>query len=368
MENTSRQKVLIVYNRVFPYRVPIFNLLSKYYDLTLSYSLGAPFEGKVDFETIYLPIKSYGKFVIHKRNLKKLAEQFDVVIGYGDISWLSIMKLMFYPNRRYKVILWGIGLRASYNTSYGDKTIWDRVRFYLMNKADAILFYSSNPIPKYLEKGFKKEKLFVANNTVEVLDTDQNEGKNSFVFIGTLYKQKKIFELLESYHEVKQTVQNVPILNIIGGGDEFDNISNWIAKNGYDDCIKLRGKIFDEEILCKYFSKAIACISPGQAGLSVLKSMGYGVPFITKEDAITGGEIFNIENKITGVLYNSDEELTSIMKDICLNKTKYLQMGLRAKEYYDLNRKPEHMATEISESIQYVLNKSTFDKKCKDFG
>src|SRR5690606_15951687 len=169
------------------------------------------------------------------------------------ISWLSIMKLLFIPKRRYKIILWGIGLRASYETSYGDKTIWDKIRFYLMNKADAIMFYSSNPIPIYLDRGFNREKLLVANNTVEVLQNPEQVDRDSIVFIGTLYRQKRIFELLESYQIVKNNVEKVPVLNIIGEGEEFENVSNWIKVNGYGDCIKLRGRIFDEEILCEYF-------------------------------------------------------------------------------------------------------------------
>src|SRR5690606_11594669 len=284
--------------------------------------------------------------------LNQLAGNFDVVIGYGDISWLSIMMLMFKSKRNYKVILWGIGLRASYNTVYGDRTFWDRIRFYLMNRADAIMFYSNNPIPINLEKGFLQEKLLVDNNTVEVLERSSNNVRNSIVFIGTLYKQKKIFELLDSYHKAKSTIGELPELNIIGGGEEFENISNWIDKMGYGGCIKLRGKIFDEGVLSEYFYKAIACISPGQAGLSVLKSMGYGVPFITKKEAITGGEIFNIENNVTGVLYDTDDELCDIIKEISLNKEKYLQMGLKAKEYYDMYRRPENMVSDISRAIE----------------
>jgi len=226
-----------------------------------------------------------------------------------------------------------------------------------MKKADAVLFYSSNPIPLYLKAGFKREQLHVANNSVVVNDIDTSLERSTILFVGTLYKQKKIYELLDNYLKVYTKNKNVPHLEIIGGGTEYETIQQWIEENNLEDRIFLRGKIFDEDLLCQYFSKAIACISPGQAGLSVLKSMGYGVPFISIKTAITGGEIFNIEHNVNGVLYTDHRELENIILDITENTSKYLDMGVKAKAYYDSHRTPENMANGIGEAIEYVSSK-----------
>lgn len=343
---------------MWPYRVPIFSILNEKYDLTVTHSIDKSFdESTVDFKVKYLPGFHISRFFFHKTSLHKLSKGYDIVIGYGDISWLSIVSLLFIRKRKYKVILWGIGVRASRYTEYGTPTVWDKVRYYLMQKADAVLFYSSQPIPLYEKVGFSRDKLHVANNTVVVNDIDTGVQRDVILFVGTLYKQKKIYELLENYLAVYNINKNVPNLEIIGGGEEYISIKQWIDEHNLNDRIVVRGKIFDENKLSKYFSKAIACISPGQAGLSVLKSMGYGVPFISIETAITGGEIFNIENNVNGILYKDHSELKDIILDITENTTKYLEMGKKAKEYYDTYRTPQNMAKGISDAIEYVSSK-----------
>lgn len=115
------------------------------------------------------------------------------------------------------------------------------------------------------------------------------------------------------------------------------------------------GSIYDEDRLSELFADAIVCISPNQAGLSVLKSMGYGVPFVTSVDSITGGERFNIRDKENGILFHTEEELKKTILDIHQNPVKYIEMGRKAKEFYDAHRKPEMMVNGFVNAIEYVL-------------
>ena len=109
-------------------------------------------------------------------------------------------------------------------------------------------------------------------------------------------------------------------------------------------------------MLGRYFSAAIACVSPNQAGLTVLKSMGCGVPYITRRDAITGGELFNITHGVNGVLYDKPDELKGILLDLTEHPETYMLYGRNARAHYEVSRKPEDMVTGFLAAIAYALS------------
>lgn len=357
MENTERPKVLILYNRLFHYRVPIWEILSQRCDLTVTYSLGEEKDySHLPFKVEYLPL-CYGRgerFNIQKANIIRMAKSYDVIIIYGDISWLKFSTLPLFV--RKKVVVWSLGVSAGYDKPFDANTHWDRIRKWFFNLCDAMVFYTDYPVRKYASMGVKPEKMFVAPNTVSVHPVDTKVEKNSLLFIGTLYRAKGLQSLLDAYYTLSKEGEELPVLNIIGKGPDYEDINTWIETNGMAGKIILRGAIYDIDEKAQYFASALACISPRQAGLSVLESMGYGVPFVTTKNAITGGEILNIHNGEDGVLMDSEENLTDVLRDISQNKEKYAAMGRRAQNFYNACRRPEHMADGLWNAIQYVLN------------
>ena len=346
------KKVLLLQGSIAHYRVPIFNLLAQHVDLTVVYSSGKVPQG-INFKTLYIPTLKL-HFQVYKQNIYKLARDYDIVIATFDF-WHIDFKLMERKNRPFKLIYWGIGVAASYNCRYDSIPKVGKKFFNAIKKADAALFYCDYPVEKYATMGINRDKMFVTNNTVQVQDiTSLEQTKDSFLFIGSLYKQKKIDELLISYLRAVKKNDNLFKLIIIGEGEEYDNIQNWIKENGLIGKIDLLGGIYEEDVLAKYFARALICISPDQAGLSVLKSMGYGVPYITNQNAITGGEIFNIKNGENGILIKDFNELEQIMLDALVNKERYLEMGYRAQKYYEQNRRIDQMVEGFLSAIDYV--------------
>jgi glycosyltransferase involved in cell wall biosynthesis len=328
--------------------------------LTVAYT-DAKFKGnEYSFKTLYLPVNRIGPISIHTHNLYRIAKNYDVVIGLSDIRWVRLMLLGFFSKRKYKLILWGIGVRASYENSFDAKTKMDIIRFFFTKRADALIFYSSYPIKKYLEKGFSESKLFVANNTVDApFNTKKTFIRNQLLFIGTLYKAKGMEVLLDAYKELQAEHKEIFPLKIVGGGENFENIQSWVAENKLNDTIELLGPVYDKGKLEEIFRTSVACVSPNQAGLSVLSSMAYGCTFITKKDAITGGEVFNITDGETGMFYDgTKEDLKKTMLFACTDKEKMDAMSKNAFKHYREHRTPQQMANAIIDAVEFSLAKN----------
>ena len=352
----SRKKVLIIFSKLQHYRIPILNILSDKYDITVLHSGKKNECPDLKFSQKIVPNFKIGPFVVLRTWLHGICHHYDVVVSSADIRYIDRTLLILNPFRKYRWVSWGIGVSASYNKEYDQDKRYDWIRLFIFKRAQSNIFYSEYPLSKYVSYGYSRSSLFVANNTTEIFySTDTEFDKNSILFVGTLYKQKKIYDLLESYRYATKEVNGILPLNIVGDGDEYSNIRQWIKENQLEDKVNLIGSLYDQKKLEPYFRRAIACISPGQAGLSVLTSMGYGTPFITISNAITGGEIFNIDNGRTGLLYDRPEELKDIIVDISNNPSKYIQMGNEAREHYLKNRRPEQMANGISDAIEYAI-------------
>ena len=353
----ERPKVIVLYNQLFHYRIPVWNCLAKYCDLTVTYSDGkgdVPTGMDVKFDIMYLPKKTFAsRFVWQKANIRKLVKDYDAIISYGDIAWLKYSTLPWCSNN--KVVYHTLGVSASYEKGYDEHKEWDKIRAFFYSKAKALAFYTEYPIDKYVALGIPKEKMFVARNTVAVEPIEEPIEKDSIIVIGTLYRAKGLQLLLDSYLELKNEVQ-LPELNIIGKGPDYDAIKQWIDDNKIGDIIKLRGAIYDIKEKARYFARSLACISPKQAGLTVLESMGYGVPFVSSKNAITGGELQNVHNGIDGVVMDDVSQLTDVVREIAHNKEKYIEMGKMAQKYYNENCTPQHMADGLWAAVQYALN------------
>jgi glycosyltransferase involved in cell wall biosynthesis len=349
-------KVLLLTNIIPEYRIAVFNELGKKYNLTVAHYGKECCEINVCFNQILLTKKEFKTLIFFKENIYRLANNYDAVVAIGDLHIIPYILLGFRYNRKFSLTFWGGDVSFSYNKHYDEDRKLDKIRFFLMNKADSLVFYCSYPVSRYvLDGGIDRSKLFVANNTVAVHTKIKVPlQKKYFLFVGTLYKAKKIYDLLMAYLIAYNKDINIQPLIIVGTGDEIGNIRNWIEVNNLRKNVFMKGAIYEQEILQSIFKDAICCISPGQAGLSVLTSMAYGVPFITSENAFTGGEIFNIKHRINGIIYDGQiESLSIIIQELSKNKDEVQRLSVNAQNYYFENATLSHMVKGLIESIEF---------------
>jgi len=76
---------------------------------------------------------------------------------------------------------------------------------------------------------------------------------------------------------------------------------------------------------------------------------------VTRFNAITGGEIFNIENNVNGFLYTDESELIKIIESTIVNKEHLLQMGEASKLHYANQASPDRMVKGVLEAIEYSI-------------
>ena len=60
--------------------------------------------------------------------------------------------------------------------------------------------------------------------------------------------------------------------------------------------------------------------------------------------------------ELLDIMYDKDDDLLNILSDACQNSQKYIEMGVKAQEYYNNNSTVLHMAQGAMNAIEYVLN------------
>jgi len=358
----KRPRVLLLQEVFFQYRIPILEKLTDKYEIEVAYIQAGPGTEGASFPTRCLPSSKRGR-IKRVAGLVGICRDYDAVVFQPHLSCIDFCRLPFVRNRSFRCISWDIGVRASYRKKFSlqaPMSLEDRIYRLVMSRCDANLFYMPQMRELWAERGLDPSSLFIAHNTVETLDRPYSAaGRDSYLFVGSLYAEKRVDLLLDAYETAFHQAggpADFPVLNIVGAGDMESSLMDQAKSLRSSERIVFHHAVFDESVLHELFSKAVLCVSPYQAGLSVLKSFAYGTPFVTRVDAITGGEILNIENGMNGVLYSDDSELPAILLDAYHQRDKYMSMGRKAYEYYRTEASPAVMAEGIADAVNHALN------------
>jgi len=177
--------------------------------------------------------------------------------------------------------------------------------------------------------------------------------KDTILFVGTLNTRKENDILISSFNNIINKIPKNICLSFIGDGDQLLNLSNQVKSYQIQSRVKFYGRIEDVNKLKDFYKRAIVSVSFGQSGLSVLQSLGYGVPFLTKKNSVSGGEKTNIINDFNGIFCEDNQKSleTSLIK-LCLDIEFSKKLGKNAFDYYTKYCTIENMTQGFIDAIE----------------
>lgn len=331
------KRLVIIQKSIPHYRIDFFLKLSQIYDLIVIYS-DPNCSTKFPFKTKYIETLKFWQLEIHKKLIPFIINSNPhKVIIMMDLHFPVFIIIALMNKFKRKIIWWGPWMTKN--------EIANRVRLNLMKSTPSIL-YSESHKKQFIQKGIDSQKLIVANNTIHISRRlkSYKYNKKHFLFVGSFNKRKGIHSLLNAYETFLQNTDSDIKLILIGDGEIFcevkrrTQLSKILLENVY-----LVGRVEKEKDLLPYFKNCLANISINQAGLSILQSFAYGVPFITLKTAISGGETNNIINGKTGFLCKDLLEVIEKMKYLHFNRSNALELGKNCYEFYTQKATLENM-------------------------
>lgn len=212
-------------------------------------------------------------------------ERGDVLVVSGAPRTVSNIALIIKAKiKGAKTIWWG-------HYWSGTSRLWRSViRFFLMNLADGILFYSEREISEYRTSAWRlsAKPVFALNNGIETAQIASLRAPymaakrlNRILFIGRITKKAEIGTLLRALAAYEcRSVQ----LDIIGDGEEL-NAAKELAKDlGIERRIHWHGGTTDEATISAIANRCRLFVYPGSVGLSLIHGLAYGLPAIVHDD------------------------------------------------------------------------------------
>ena len=220
---------------------------------------------------------------------------------------------------------------------------------------NSVIFYS-----KSIQNNWSKKISvisLVAQNTVNVSRPIFSNSRKNYINVGSLHYRKRNDILLFAFSRLPKNIKTKSKIMLVGKGPDMNRLKKICKDLNIQKNVIFFGQINKLKHLQKLYSSAISSVSVGQAGLAVSQSLGYGVPFITNKNSITGGEIHSIKNKVNGTLLKSKidseeciQELAKAMERAWLNKDNK-EIYLICRKYYEKNLSLNRMVSSMTKSL-----------------
>lgn len=321
----SKPTVLIAYKSLPQYRVAFFErlrdcLATRGITLRVTYGDAIGQDSK-KADTAVLPWATYRRNLVLSFGDKSLvyqpiildAQSADLVIVEQASKLLTNYGLLAMQSLGHpKVALWGHGrnFQASDNM-----TPAERVKRMISTKAHWWFAYNATSATVLEGIGYPKNRITLVQNAIDtsslksqVAAVTEDElgnaktsiglrGNNVGLFIGGMYKHKRLEFLVDSCRRVREELPDFEL--VLAGAGESQRIAEEAAQA--EDWVHYVGPAFgDQKAILLRLAKAI--LMPGLVGLVVLDSFAAGTPMITTAVPFHSPEIEYLQPGVNGLI------------------------------------------------------------------
>lgn len=353
------KNILLLSNRVFHYRVPIYNyfrqeFLKEGYDFkVLTNELQENFDHQFEFECIVEP-PSFSKYKAIIREKKPSA----VIVFMHLKDWIMWPMVHWLKSQGIPIIYWNHGVNLQ------DPDNWYKNILYrhLHNIADSIVLYS--PEEKKHIKPKNLSKVYIGYNTLNLrnfpkIRQTKEELKKE---LGISYRKVALFAASTTFRrrielllDVFKDREDDSIGLVLAGLRELTPELKEIIESS--PAITYLGEIPDQVKFNKLVKLSDVFTIPGRSGLAINQAFHWGVPYVTT-NVRQSPEIWYLKDSENGFIADINkpgdyqEKLMKVLEDDELQ----LSMSKKAQEIITKEGDIHNMYRGFFDAFQHALN------------
>ena len=253
------------------------------------------------------------------------------VLGLNPRILSSWVVLAVRRLRHKRTVLWGHAWPRR-----GQASRSDRIRGAMRRLADVVIVYTDTEASQLRETAPGANVITAPNALVtkhEIVPAKATY-PTDVLFVGRLNASKKPALLLDAFELALPKLTEEVRLVFIGDGPLRGSLERRVSALGLSERVLFKGHVSDVALLRKAYERAVVSVSPGYVGLSIIQSLGYGVPMLVARDEPHAPEIEAVVDGENGTFFASDspDALASLLVATIADKDAWLARRSRISE------------------------------------
>jgi glycosyltransferase involved in cell wall biosynthesis len=380
-----KSKLAIVTEIIAPYRIPVFNALAKRSEIDLHVIFLAEndpnirqwhvYKEEIEFRYQVLPSRRWrlGKHhLLLNRGLRSALNQAEPdVLLCGGYNYLASWEAAYWAKaHKVPLLLWSESTAADTRKRYAPV---ERMKSHYLSMCKGFVVPGIASANYLKSLGIPKHRIFAAPNAVDterfsrLADESRLNPSHSadgpflpsqyFLYVGRLIKAKGVFDLLDAYAQINESIRTKVGLVFVGDGKDASELMERASR------IKPGNICFPGFVhrdgLAQFYTRGNALILPTHSdpwGLVVNEAMSCGLPIIATDVAGCVSDL--VRNDWNGFVIppRNSRALAVAMTKLAIDPGLCRQMGLKSGERIK-GYSPEAWAAGIVEASKEACQK-----------